>query len=137
MHATAYDAQVQGALKSIELSRQAARQAQDVVRLTCLNDKFIQVKAEANVFDLQREQFGVALDNSDDIAIVRASYVKLRASGEHAEELNSDAQSCLGVVDLSAGASTQMNHDEFPDDPTVGDPFPPEIEPPAYASPFR
>ena len=132
-----YAAQVQGALKTVEAMRERARQDQDIVRLTCLNDKMLQLKGEANVFDHARITFEDSVSNSDDISVVRAAYVQLQIPGEHAQTLNEDARTCLGVLDLTSAEGTDTKHDDFPDDPTVGDPFEPEIEPPNCASPFR
>jgi hypothetical protein len=84
---------------------------------------------------MARGQFDASATASD--GQHRASYGELVVVGDALRKLRGDAEACVGVPDLYKQESDVMvTHPDFPDDPTVDDPFQPEVEAPAYASPF-
>ncbi len=123
------DKQVTDDARQIAHLQAVARKAKDVVKLTCVNDVFVQLKAQQNLFDTAHTQF-------DDTAATSA-YGQISEAGAAIKKLRGDAEACVGVPDLSKQESDALvTHPDFPDDPTTDDPFAPEVEPPAYASPF-
>ncbi len=111
-----------------------ARKAQDVIKLTCVEDKLIQIKAEMNIADTANQQVDVEGDvgskNRDN------ALAQLVAAQSSIHDLYTESQACLGKVELSQGNWSTSTHPYFPDDPTVI-PFGSYVEPPAYASPFN
>jgi len=132
------DEQVKQDLQTVESLRVKARKDKDVLRLNCINDKMVQLKAQINIYDTARETFENTQHDADD---ARPAYNDLVGAGEQSRSLVEQAKGCAGVPDLYKQESrNEFSHPEFPDDPTVGDPFEDghddEIEPPEYASPY-
>jgi len=133
----AFDAQIEADAKHMAHLQAVARKAKDVVKLTCVNDKLVEVKAERNVFDQNRARFDEAIANSADAAAL--PYTDLSRSAETIAKVRGEAEECIGVPELYKQESdVEVTHPDFPDDPTNEDPFTPdnEVEPPAYASPY-
>jgi hypothetical protein len=132
----AYDTQVQEDAQYMAHLQALARKAKDVVKLTCVNDRMVELKAQRNLFDTSHQAFDIAITNSADAA--QPSYVELGGTAAAVKKLRGDAEACVGVLELlyEEKSDVQVSHPLFPDDPTQEDPFLPEVEPPAYASPF-
>jgi hypothetical protein len=96
--------------------QQTARRQHDIIKLTCVNDLLVQIKAEANIFD------HTTGGGSEVIQTIR--------------NLRAQADACLGESELVGDSSNSFNAPAFPLDPTQGNP-PTPIEPPGYASPFN
>lgn len=111
-----------------------ARKQQDLIRLTCVNDLMLQIKAQANVFDDARRNLENALGTDADQRFSLFDETSRQAEGVHKIRVEADA--CIGEDQLGTESLTQVN-DPGLDDPTLGDPFKPDIEPPAYATPFN
>jgi hypothetical protein len=121
--------------KTLRLAAVARKQA-DVIRLTCVNNKLVEMKAEMNVLDVNSAQFQSQITESADAA--RSSYAQVAELGNKVRSLSNDASACAGVPDLTKQDSgVTVNAPTFPDDPTVGLTEIVTIEPPAYASPFN
>jgi hypothetical protein len=110
----------------------------DVIKLTCLNDKLIQYKAQVNIWDSSKGTYQVAATKSD--ADRQTAYASLMGTAAQIRELRDQANACVGEPELfKQEAGVEVNDPNFPDDPTADDPFQPDvtdIEPPGYASPF-
>lgn len=107
-----------------------ARKEKDVVKLTCVNDVLVQFKAQQNLFETARTQYDAAGATGD-------SFGQISDAGAEMKKLRGEAEACVGVPDLYKQESDVLvTHPDFPDDPTIEDPFEPEVEPVAYASPF-
>ena len=113
-----------------------ARFQKDVIKLNCVNDKLIQIKAEMNIADSAEQSVRLEIATGDKSA--REMYFgQLNDSAGQIRGMRQEAAACLGKIELSneeSGATS--THPEFPDDPSVI-PFDVYTEPPAYASPFN
>lgn len=114
-----------------------ARKEKDVLKLSCVNNKLLEMKAQLNIFDTNRTQFQSSLSASADAA--RGSFNDTTSSANRVKELRSEADTCAGVPELSKQSGNDFTHPSFPDDPTL--PLPPTVyggygDPPGYASPF-
>lgn len=131
----AFETQIESDSKRVTHLQSVARKAKDVVKLTCVNDKIVEIKAERNVFDGNKKTFDAQMQGNPENA--RASYGDLAKSAETIGRVRGEAEECIGVPELYKQESDiEVQHPDFPDDPTVDDPFGPDVEPPAYASPY-
>jgi hypothetical protein len=119
---------------TLSLQSQARRQ-KDVIKLNCVNDKLIQIKAEMNIGESANSQLEVAVStNSGDR---QTAFTELQAAGNSVRDLRQQAAACLGEAELTKQESGgTYTHPNFPDDPTII-PFDVYTEPPVYASPFN
>jgi hypothetical protein len=138
--AKALDAQVLEDSRHMLHLRDIARTQKDVIKLTCVNDKLVELKVQMNLFDAAKSRFGASVDAGGTADAVRPSYVEIDELGDKVKMLRGEADTCIGTPDLYKQESdVQVTHPDFPDDPTIDDPFLPTegvLEPPAYASPF-
>jgi hypothetical protein len=112
-----------------------AREKKDVIKLNCVNDKLVQAKAQMNIADGQSSTLQTSLDRRSPDA--EAQYRELRDTNERIGKLKEEAAACMGETELFKQESgVEVERPEIVDDPTSVDPYPEEIEPPAYASPF-
>jgi hypothetical protein len=117
--------------------KELATKAKDVIKLTCLNDKLIQYKAQVNIWDTNKGAFQVAASKTD--AERETAYTAAMDTSKAVHVLGDEAKGCVGEPELGQESGVQVEHPPFPDDPTAEDPFDPvvgDIEPPGYASPF-
>lgn len=115
--------------------QQRARKDKDVIKLNCVNDKMVQMKAMMNLADDKRTQVSDALSLGNGRAPERFSDFAFSA-GE-IKKLREDADICVGVgPDYVGDSKLNVSNPSMPDDPTSETPFTEGIEAPAYASPF-
>jgi hypothetical protein len=110
-----------------------ARKEKDVIKLNCINDKLLQIKALRNIIEGAKSDFDIAVSgaNSDE---QHYQFSRVTLSADNIRALREEANACAGEIpDLGETKSTWEGPD-LPDDPT--DPFETGIEPPGYASPF-
>jgi len=114
--------------------RERSRKSKDVIKLNCVNDKFIQIKALAKVFDNQRILAENAISGGGEGDVFR----DVSTTVSDIRKLRGEADACVGEELVSDSLNDYLGP-TFPDDPTKGDPFVPDdgIEPPGYASPFQ
>lgn len=122
------DKEIQKDTRTVITLQLQARKDKDVVRLTCINDKLLQIKALRNIFDQQRTSFEAAEKQSEYGAIVST------ASG--VRQLREQAQICAGEAQFVSDTQTGYTSPDVPDDPSK-DLFPNGPENPGYASPFN
>ena len=128
--------QVKGDLRHVQHLQDQARKQKDIIKLNCVNDKFVEIKAQANVFDTVRGELESLLggaDNSDRQGVF--ANVVSGAASVHKTRLEAD--SCIGEPELGKESSNGFDHPAFPVDPTLGNPFGNPVEPPGYASPYN
>jgi hypothetical protein len=112
-----------------------AKKQKDVIKLNCVNDRIIQIKAQRNIADETNTQLQGALAKTSDDR--QQLFDQLNGVGTSVRQLREEASACIGESELSKQESgIEVNHPEIPDDPTVGLPFPVQVEPPGYASPY-
>ena len=129
------EVQVNDDLRHVKHLQEVARKQKDVIKLTCVNDKLIALKAEANIFDESRHGLqNVAAEGSERFTV----FASVTDGAQNVHKLRGEADACVGEPELAGESSNGVVHPVFPDDPTVGDPFQPgSVEPPGYASPFN
>jgi hypothetical protein len=134
----AIQAQLEDDTQHVEHLKDVARKQKDVIKLNCVNDRLVQIKAQRNIADETNTQLQVALGKSSDDR--QQLFVSLNGVGENVKHLREQAAACIGEPELFKQESgVEVHHPEIPDDPTgtVDPPFSaPDVEPPGYASPF-
>lgn len=116
--------------------REVAKKNKDVIKLNCINDKLVELKAQQNVADGYAQQLTASLDANSDERF--AAYASFDSTSAQIKNLTEQAKACIGEPELYKQESgVEVERPEIPDDPTVN-PFGTgvDIEPPAYASPF-
>lgn len=137
--AAAFETQTQDDLRHLLHLQAIARREKDVIKLNCINDKLVQMKAQLNIFGSLLSQLNAALASAGDER--HGTFNDLSVSAEGIKRLRGEADVCAGEVDLKLESSALVDRPELPDDPTTWDPnWDPtseDVEPPGYASPFR
>lgn len=132
-------ADAESTLQSVSALRARAQKQKDVIKLSCVNDKLVQLKAQMNIADKQQAALAGSLDKE---AERNSAYTELSATSDNIRKLNEEAQGCMGETELYKQESgVEVSHPDIVDDPTIIDPYEMdpglEIEPPGYASAFR
>ena len=119
--------------RHIQHLQQVARQAKDVIKLNCVNDKLVQVKPQMNMFDSHAVELEGAVSDGDRFS----AFEGMSISAENIHRLREEADQCIGEPSAFGGdSSNSFTGPTAPDDPTKGFTGK-EIEPPGYASPFN
>jgi hypothetical protein len=127
--------QMEGDLQHVSQLQARVRLQKDAIKLSCVNGKLVEMKAQMNVFDTTELTFEANLATGVDGA--RSSLGDLLRIGAQVKSLRTDADGCIGVPELAKQESgAEVEHPEFPDDPSMV-PVYAYIEPPVYASPFN
>ncbi|MBS1120187.1 MAG: hypothetical protein H6Q90_2415 [Deltaproteobacteria bacterium] len=130
-------AQVRVDTQHVQHLQSSARKEKDVIKLSCVNDKFVKLKAESNIFDAKYSEFLGAVES----AAVFEKYDQLSIAATNTHKIREEADACAGKTELGAESATDVIAPEIPDDPTTGLPFDDEggilVEPPGYASPYE
>jgi ATP-dependent 26S proteasome regulatory subunit len=114
--------------------KEQARKLKDVIKLNCVNDKQIQVKAEMNIADMANDSLQSALQkNSDDRQL---AYTQLGGAADAIRRLREEAAACIGEPELfKQEQGGTVESPDIVDDPTQQNPFlGGELEPPSSAS---
>lgn len=122
------DKEIQKDTRTVIALQLQARKDKDVVRLTCINDKLLQIKALRNVFDQIRAAVE-AQEKSED-------YGQLLSTASNVRQLREQAQVCAGEAQYVSDMQTGYTSPDIPDDPSK-DLFPNGPEQPGYASPYN
>lgn len=116
-----------------------ARKDKDVIKLNCINDKLVQMKAQMNIFDNASQSLTGSLGSAGEER--HSLYVEVTLAGENIKRIRSEADVCAGEDILRQESSSSFTSPDIIDDPTTWDPewdpSVPEVEPPIYASPYR
>ncbi len=114
--------------------KEQAHKLKDVIKLNCVNDKQIQVKAEMNIADIANDSLQSALQkNSDDRQV---AYTQLVGASDAVRRLREEAAACIGEPELfKQEQGGTVESPDIVDDPTQQSPFQGgELEPPSSAS---
>ena len=114
-----------------------AKRQKDVIKLNCVNDRLVQVKAQRNIADELRAQLGAAIAKNSDERF--SLFAQLGSVSEQVKTLKEQARACIGETELlkQETSGVVVEHPDLPDDPTLIPPLEGQpIEPPGYASPF-
>lgn len=109
-----------------------ARNSKDVIKLTCVNDRFMKLKAQANLFDNAHRELLVVLESDGRFE----AYDRLVAAASEVQREREESDVCVGEPELIDQSANDYTGPDIVDDPTLGLPFDIEVEPPAYASPY-
>ena len=131
--------QVDGDYREILRLQSVARKKKDVIKLNCVNDKLVQIKAQMNLRDTNLSKLEGSLG---DAAVARPLFSDLQGIGAQSKLLREEAVACIGEVELLKTDRVEVSHPDIIDDPGVIDPYSvPEVsvvmDPPGYASPFN
>ena len=111
-----------------------ARNAKDIIKLNCVNDKFLQLKQLLNIADDAKAGLFAGGDDRDH------AFAQITLSSEKVTVLRGEAEGCVGDGEMFVGAATlSMKKPGIVDDPTTVDPFNLtgfSIERPTLATPF-
>ncbi len=126
---------VRAALQHVQHLQTLARQEKDVIKLTCVNDKYLELKAAANLFDGTAATFTNSLDTDDRTS----AFDEASKAAAAVQTLKDAADTCVGKAELLT-SETDSTSPDIVDDPTSTLPFDETtsvgIEQPGYASPF-
>jgi hypothetical protein len=118
-----------------------AHSSKDIVKINCVNEKLVAVKALLNIAEDTKHNLDAALSRDDGTAQAQLSQLE----GTHAEAVTErdGAQACMGEnLGRSEAAGVRVQRPAIPDDPTDDrGPFEPtnsllDIERPAFATPW-
>lgn len=125
--------QVRVHIQHVQHLQAQARKEKDVIKLSCVNDKFIKLKAEANIFDLTHRELLALLDSE---AQRSALFARTSKAASDVRKVREEADACIGEPQLGQDSESDFVAPDLLDDPTLGLPFDISVEPPAYASPY-
>jgi hypothetical protein len=136
LKAAGLQSQIQDDNRHVLFLKEQAKKAKDVIKLSCVNDKIVQIKAEMNIADSTNDQLQVALQKNSDDRV--GLFTQLQTAADAVKRLREEAAVCLGEPELyKQEAGQSFTAPQVPDDPTVNPLGGGELEPPAYASPYR
>jgi hypothetical protein len=139
-HAGAIEVQIKADLRHVLHLQTKARQARDVIKLNCINDKLVQLKAQVNIFDSANASLKAGLESQGTADDKQGVFAEVTSTGEAIKTLKAEADICVGEPELfKQESSSEVKRPDIIDDPGATDPFHPggSFEPPAYASPFN
>lgn len=117
-----------------------ARKEKDVIKLTCVNDKLVQLKAQMNLFETASLQVDAALGAGDDSPT--AVFADLETAGNDVKKLRGEADGCAGELEMYKQESRSSVEAPELDDPTANDPNlssedTTQVDAPGYATPYK
>jgi hypothetical protein len=136
-NATDYRQKIQTVGARIQALVEEARKQKDIIRINCLADKLVQVKASLNVADKSFATMQDAIGRQDEGAAFH-EYTRVTIVNQNVQVLASEADACVGE-DLSYVGATKVDVDV--EGVPTGDPtepgFPtPDVSRPPSASPY-
>ena len=136
--AATFELQIKGDLRHVLHLQTKARQEKDVIKLNCINDKLVQLKAQVNIFDAEHASLKGELESAGPLDDKQTVFAGLTSTREAIKSLRVEADVCVGEPELfKQESSSEVKRPDILDDPGATDPFHPNaFEPPAYASPF-
>lgn len=147
-----FEEQIKADVRHVLHLQTKARQAKDVIKLNCINDKLVQLKAQVNIFDaahaslkagLEAEAAGAGASAGASASASagdekQATYTEVTVTVGAIKTLRAEADVCVGEPELfKQESSSEVKRPDIVDDPGTIDPFSDgPFEAPAYASPF-
>jgi hypothetical protein len=127
-------ARMDQASNAVRHQLEAARQARDVVKTLCLNDKLSQIDVAARSGRDRQAALQAAVQRND-AELANHEFAILTVLRQRAEQLSAEANQCIGEEVAFVGqteVTTQINPN-LPSEETAY--YPPEIPPPVVAPP--
>jgi hypothetical protein len=136
--ATEYKKRMEDVAKRIQVLIEEARKQKDIIRINCLTDKLVQVKAHQNIADRSAQAMQDSSARNDRDGAFH-EFTRVTIVNQNVQVLGGEAEACVGE-DLSYVGATRVDVDTEgvpPGDPTQPTPpAGPEIVRPPSASPF-
>jgi hypothetical protein len=140
-HAGTLGAQIKADMRHVLHLQAKTRQEKDVIKLNCINDKMVQLKAQVNIFDSAHGSLKAGLEAGGAAEDKQENFAEATATADAIKSLRAEADLCVGEPELyKQESSSDVKRPDILDDPTATDPFGPAsggFEAPAYASPFN
>jgi hypothetical protein len=117
--------------------KEVAKKQKDLIKLNCINDKLVQLKAQITIAEDTNTELQAALGSGSDTRFTL--FQRLSTDAAAVATLRDEGRACVGEVELyKQEAGVDVIRPDIIDDPTVDNPFdvPADVEPPGYASPF-
>lgn len=119
----------------VQRLQEVAKKQKDVIKLNCVNDRLVQVKAQRNIADDTHSQLLISIQKNSDER--KSLYDRFVATADTIKELHEQAKACIGAPELYKQESgVTVDRPLVVDDPTVLVPSDIPVEPPGYASPY-
>jgi hypothetical protein len=134
-----FEGQIKADVRHVLHLQTKARQAKDVIKLNCINDKLVQLKAQVNIFDSAHASLKAGLEAGGTADEKQSTYAEVTETAGAVKTLRAEADVCVGEPELfKQESSSEVKRPEIVDDPGGTDPFTDgPFEAPAYASPFN
>lgn len=148
VQAGTFEEQIKADVRHVMHLQTKARQAKDVIKLNCINDKLVQLKAQVNIFDTAHVSLKAGLEAGGSGADAgtgtgtgddkQSTYTEVTTTAGAIKTLRAEADVCVGEPELfKQESSSEVQRPDIVDDPGTSDPLGDgSFEPPAYASPF-
>jgi hypothetical protein len=132
-------ANIEADSQTVAQLQQVAKKKTDVIKLTCVNDRLVQVKAQGNIADSTASALDAAIaKNSDDR---NSLYKSLASTADSVKSLREQAKGCVGQDDVSkqesgleVTAPPNLDNPGTLTPPIIGGTGGPEA--PGFASPY-
>ena len=135
------EVQIKGDLRHVLHLQATARREKDVIKLNCINDKLVQLKAQVNIFDSANASLKAGLESSSSADDKQAAFAEVTSTADAIKSMRAEADICVGEPELyKQESSSDVTRPTIVDDPSATDPFGTgdgTFEAPAYASPWN
>lgn len=133
------DAQVKDDARHVLHLQALARKQKDVIKLNCINDRLVQLKAQERIFDSAHVELVPLLDtrNPPNEANRIAMFTEVSVGAANVKKLRIEADTCIGEPEIAGETANGFTGPTLTDDPMKGDVFGAPVEAPAYASPYN
>jgi hypothetical protein len=132
---TTLQTQVRTDNQHVQHLQAVVRKEKDVIKLSCVNDKYVKLKAEANLFDKAVSDLLGVIDRDDR----HTAYTSTTQAADRVHKAREEADACVGEKDMTGESGNSFTPPDIVDDPTTDlpfDDFGTVVEPPVYASPY-
>jgi len=124
-------------LTDLQIMVEQARKQKDIIRLNCVTEKPLQVKANMNIADQALQKLQEAVARRDDGASFH-EYTRLTIVNQKVQVLHYEGQTCVGAeLNYTGATRVEVEAPDLPEgstDPTLE---PPPLERPPFASLYR
>jgi hypothetical protein len=132
-----YDKQMRSALEHAETVRIGAYRQRDIIRMSCIDDKLVQMK---DVMRLAEPRVASVTRKANEELVLRQHFLILQEARKRVDELAAEVDGCMGDG-LDAVAAGRIRGEGAPSDAILDPTQPPgpttDTERPPEASPYR
>jgi hypothetical protein len=132
-----YRTNMERTLAELQVMVEQARKQKDVIRLNCVMDKLVQVKANMNIADQALQKLQEAVSRRDEGGSLH-EYTRITIVNQKVQVLQNEGQTCVGAELNYIGATrVEVEAPELPEGVTDPSLEPPPLERPPFATPYR